>query len=260
MTSGRVKRAERFADSEAYREHPAPRRALLISQEDSPQPYAAARRALVEPSRRSLEVPELTEEQLRNLRKARRGAPVRALLDRLLDGIDNSARRGLVDPGDAVAGELLRLSELDPRWGFVQAVRYEDDKPVLDHWVVGPGGIYLLSAKTHPGSRLYVAGDNFLVDGKDAPYVPQARENALRGAEEISSNMRWDLDVMGVIVPVNDRKLTVDQQPYAVEVMADDGLAEWLVNRPEELTKQQIIAAYNAARSKSEWRPKRGEF
>lgn len=260
MTSGRVKRAELPADSAAFIQQPAPRRALLTFQEDSPQPYAAARRALVEPASRILEVPELTEQQLRNLRKARRGAPVRALLDRLLDGLDGNARRALIDPSEAIISELLKLSGLDPRWGFVQTMRQgSDGHPFLDHWVIGPGGIYLLNGKTHPGSRLYVAGDNFLVDGKDAPYIPETRDHALEGAERISSNMRWDLDVMGVIVPVNDRKLTVDQQPYAVEVMGDHGLAEWLVNRPEELSKQQIIAAYNAARSNARWRPKRAQ-
>lgn len=240
-------------------QYPAPRRALLAPQSQTFNFDAPPRRALIEPPRKIIKVPELSPEQLRNLQRARRGAPVRAFLDRFFDGFDaQRARRGLVDPAGVVAAQLMKLSELDPRWGFVQALRMDDGHINLDHWVVGPGGLYLLSTKVHPGSRLYVAGDNFLVDGKDAPYVPKMREAALENAEALAANMRWDLDVMGVIVPIDDRQLTVDQQPYAVQVLDEDGLVDWLVNRPDELTKRQVLAAYNAARNSSSWGPKFG--
>lgn len=237
-------------------QRPAPRRALLTPAPDISNPYSPPRRALVDPAPRSIQIPQLSPEQLRNLQRARRGAPMRAFFDRLFDGFDSQrARRGLADPAEVVAAQLMKLSRLDPRWGFVQALRADGGHINLDHWVVGPGGIYLLSTKLHPGSRLYVAGDNFLVDGRDAPYVPNMRETALENAESLAANMRWDLDVMGVIVPIEDRQLTVDQQPYAVQVVDEDGLVDWLINRPEELTKRQILAAYNAARNTSSWGP-----
>ncbi|GEM_PF-1490595 len=234
-----------------------PRRAL---REDAEAPvshlHAAPRRALLErPNRTLASPPTLSAEKLRNLERARRGAPMRAMLDRLVDGFDGRARRALLNPDEALAAELIRLTQLDPRWGFLQSVHSSGQRAELEHWVIGPGGVYLLNAKHHPGSRLYVAGDNFLVDGKDAPYVPQIRDEAGRGSESLTRSTTFDLEVMGVIVPINDRKLTVDEQPYAVEVLEHASVAEWLLNRPEDLGAWQIRDAFEAARQSHSWRP-----
>lgn len=233
-----------------------PRRALETGDAEGTASHlhVAPRRALVERPSQAV-IPQLTRSQLRNLQRARRGAPVRALLDRVLDGFEGNARRALIDPDELLAAELLRLTSLDPRWGFLQSVHNEARHTELDHWVIGPGGIFLLNAKHHPGSRLYVAGDNFLVDGKDEPYVPQMRGEASRGSEELSDTAHLELDVTGVIVPVNDRKLTIDQQPYQVEVIGNESVTEWLLNRPEELGRRQILQAFEAARTSRTKRP-----
>lgn len=238
--------------AEGYR----PRRALS---EDPETPvshlHAAPRRALLERPTRTLKPPTLSAEKLRNLERARRAAPMRAMLDRFVDGLDARARRALLNPDEALAAELIRLTQLDPRWGFLQSVQSVGSRTELEHWVIGPGGVYLCNAKHLPGSRLYVAGDNFLVDGKDAPYVPQIRDEADRGSDSLTRSTTFDLEVMGVIVPINDRKLTVDEQPYAVEVLEHGTVADWLLNRPEGLGAWQIRDAFEAARQTQSWRP-----
>ena len=186
----------------------------------------------------------------------RRRAPVRALLDRLLVGLEGGARRAMVDPDDLLATELVRLSGLDPRWGFLQCVRPVADGAEIDHWAIGPGGVYLLNAKNLPGSRLRVSGDTFLVDGRDQPFVSQIRLEALRGSTEMSQSSRWDIDVTGVIVPVNDRRLIVEQFPTDVAVLDEIDVATWLVNRPEQFGRRQIMMAFEAARSATVWTPR----
>lgn len=186
----------------------------------------------------------------------RRRAPMRALLDRLLAGSQGGARRALIDPDALLAAELVRLSGLDARWGFLQTARPVDDGTELDHWVIGPGGIYLLNAKNLPGSRLHIAGDRFLVDGRDQPYVSQIRGEAKRNADLFSSSMRWEIGVTGVIVPVNDRRLVIEHFPDDVAVIDQLDIANWLVNRPEQFGKRQILAAFDAARETTVWTPK----
>lgn len=186
----------------------------------------------------------------------RRRAPMRALLDRLLLGIDGGARRALIDPNELLAAELVRLSGLDPRWGFLQTTRVNDDGTGLDHWAIGPGGVFLLTAKHLPGSRLHITGDRFLVDGREQPFVQQMRGEARRSADRLSHSTRWDVGVTGVIVPVNDRRLVIEQYPDDVAVVDQIDVANWLVNRPEQFGKRQILAAFGAARDNTIWTPK----
>lgn len=182
---------------------------------------------------------------------------MRALLDRLLLGMEGgAARRALIDPDALLAAELVRLSGLDPRWGFLQTVRVAGQATELDHWAIGPGGVFLLNAKHLPGSRLHVAGDRFLVDGHDQPYVSQIRGEARRSADQFSLSTRWDIGVTGVIVPVNDRRLVIEHFPDDVAVVDQLDVANWLVNRPEQFGKRQIMAAFGAARDTAIWTPK----
>lgn len=179
----------------------------------------------------------------------RRRAPMRALLDRWLLGRgEGGPKRGLVDPNQLLASQLVKLAHLDPRWGFLQAARPTPNGTEIDHWVVGPGGIYLLNAKFLPGSKLHISGDQFLVDGHERPYVDEIRGELNSKALKFSSSMHWDADPTGVIVPMHDRRLVVESFPQQVAILGESDLTNWLVNRPEQLGKKQILTAFGVAR------------
>lgn len=231
----------------------AARRGYLADDDGVTHLQVAPRRALVP----EIMVPGAAFETLPIVREnPRRRAPVRALLDRLLIGLDGGARRAMVDPDELLAAELIRLAGLDPRWGFLQSARLVEGGSELDHWVVGPGGVYLLNAKHLPGSRLKVHGDRFIVDGREQPYVGEIRGEARRGADRLSMATRLDISVTGVIVPVNDRRLVIEHFPDGVAVVDQFDIANWLVNRPEQFGKRQILTAFGAARESSVWTPK----
>lgn len=243
--------AERIDDSS-----PSPttaRRGYFTDDDGAPHLQVAPRRAQIT----DILVPGITLDRFPIIREnPRRRAPVRALLDRLLIGLEGGARRALVDPDELLAAELIRLSGLDPRWGFLQSARVVAGGTELDHWVVGPGGVYLLNAKHLPGSRLHISGDRFLVDGREQPYVAEIRGEARRNAGLISMATRWDVGVTGVIVPINDRRLVIEQFPDDVAVIDQLDVANWLVNRPEQFGRRQIMAAFSAARDAAIWTPK----
>jgi len=238
--------------------------------------YAPARRVL-EPldqsfieatssytARRAMPNPETREEwdaflaQLRagdgdyEARRNTRG--LRAFFDRLLGfGSGSRAQRLEVDADQLLASELVRLAALDPRWGFMQMARTENGIVVPQHMVVGPGGVFLLNAKNHPGARLFVEGDIFRVNGKDRPYISTSRQNASRAMDLMNRDSGFDLGVTGVIVPVKDRRLVVQQAPDDVAVIERDGLAEWLLDRPEELSEHKVIITYSIASEATGW-------
>lgn len=187
----------------------------------------------------------------------RRETGFRALIDRILGRTDARARRLEADGDELLAQELVRLAALDPRWGFLELSHAEAQVPVLQHMLVGPGGVYLLNAKNHPGAKLFVEGDTFLVNGKGRPYVSASRKRATRAMDLLSRDSGLDLGVTGVIVPVKDRRLVVQQAPNDVAVIERQGLAEWLLNQPEELNERNVIRSFAVAREATGSRPRR---
>lgn len=229
------------------------RRGYLADDDAAPHLQVAPRRAQIT----DILIPGSGFDQFPIIREVpRRRAPMRALLDRLLLGLDGGARRALIDPDELLAAELIRLSGLDQRWGFLQAARVVADGTELDHWAIGPGGVFLLNAKNLPGSRLHITGDRFLVDGRERPFVAEIRSEARRSSDHISGSTRWEIDVTGVIVPVHDRRLVIERFPEDVAVIDQGDVANWLVNRPEQLGKRQILDAFKAARDEAIWTPK----
>lgn len=221
------------------------KRGFITDEVAQPTIRVAPRRALVVSS----EVPD-TKPAIVAARQQgpRRMAPVRALLSRFLLGREGGARRAIVDPDELLVAELIRLTGLDPRWGFMQSARQNDGITELDHWAIGPGGVYLLSAKHLPGSKLLVSGDQFLVDGHELGFVPEMRGVARTNTRTMSSIAHVDLLVNGVIVPFHDRRLTIRRSPRDVSIVDEIDVANWLVNRPENMGKRQILSAFSAAR------------
>ncbi len=250
-----------------------------LSDLGAPTPYAAARRAL-EPmgqvvaatvnsyaARRAMPDPASLADWDDFLRSGgssyeaqRTVTGIRALIDRMLGrSHEDVARRLECDADELLAQELVRLAALDPRWGFLQLARSEPGLAALQHMVVGPGGIYLLNARNHPGAKLFVEGDTFLVNGHDRPYVSFSRVQASTAGELLSRDSGLDLGVTGVIVPIKDRRLTIQQSPDDVEVIERNGLADWLLNQPESMAEQEVVKGFKVARDATSWRPRWSE-
>ena len=56
-------------------------------------------------------------------------------------------------------------------------------------------------------------------------------------------------------IPV-DRRLVIERFPDDVAVIDQSDIANWLVNRPEQFNKRQVLAAFEAARETTLWTPR----
>jgi hypothetical protein len=115
--------------------------------------------------------------------KARAAAPVRSVLARLAGVHTDKRAWRLGAVGEKRVGRQLEcLMRGDPRWRCLHAVPVGRRGAGIDHLVIGPGGVFMLNVKHHPGARLWVAGDTFMVDGVRQPYVRNSRHEADRVA------------------------------------------------------------------------------
>lgn len=111
----------------------------------------------------------MAREQALALKQA---APVRTFVARVL-GVhtDERAWRIGADGEEKVAARLAKLAKKDPRWTFLHAIPVGENGSDIDHLVVGPGGVFTLNSKHHPGARIWIRGNAFRVNGTQVPYV-----------------------------------------------------------------------------------------
>ncbi len=182
-------------------------------------------------------------------------APVRTFAARLL-GVhtDERAWRIGADGEEKVAARLSKLAKKDGRWRFLHAVPVGEKGSDIDHFVVGPGGVFTLNAKHHPGGRIWVGGNAVIVNGHRQPYVRNSRHEATRASRLLSEACGFPVFVTGVVVPIGADSLTVRSQPDGVHVVNRMALVAWLRARPQVLDDSAIAAVFDVARRSTTWR------
>ena len=183
----------------------------------------------------------------------RAAAPVRTFAARLL-GIHTEERAWRIgaDGEEKVAARLARLTREDPRWRFLHAIPVGRGGSDIDHLVIGPGGVYSLNAKHHPGAKLWVGGNTLLVNGRRQPYLRNARFEAERASTLLTAACDIPVSVTGVVVTVGADVL-VKAAPEGVHVVTRRELVKWLRCRPGVLDDVTIEAIYQVACRHATW-------
>ena len=193
----------------------------------------------------------MAREQAVALREA---APVRTFLARLVGAkTEERAWRIGADGEERVAARLAALQRKDPRWHAIHSIPLAQDVDI-DHLVIGPGGVFTLNTKHHPGARVWVARDTLMVNGARQPYVHKSRHEARRTAALLGSATLREVFVTGVIVLVGAEDLTIKEPASGVEVVYRGRLVRWLRRQPETLDEAAIETIFEAARRPSTWR------
>jgi hypothetical protein len=195
----------------------------------------------------------MAREQACTLKQA---APARTFLARAL-GVRNDERAWRIgaDGEEKVATQLEKMLRKDPRWHILHAVPVGERGSDIDHVVIGPGGVFTINAKHHPGAKIWVGGDTFMVNGHRQPYIRNSRHEAKRAARLLSSSCGFPVEVAGVVVPVRAADVAVKKAPNDVFVVPRAQMARWLRRRPEVLRADAIETIFATARRSTTWQP-----
>lgn len=186
---------------------------------------------------------------------ARDAAPVRTVLARVL-GVhtDERAWRIGADGEEKVAAQLEKVAKKDPRWRFLHAIPVGDRGSDIDHLLIGPGGIFTVNAKNHPGAKIWVGGNTFMVNGHRQPYVRNARYEAERVSKLLTAACGFPVQVHGLIVTVNAQDVVVKTEPDGVNVTWRNNLVKWLLRHGDIHGSDTLDAIFEAARRSTTWR------
>jgi hypothetical protein len=187
---------------------------------------------------------------------ARDAAPVRTLLARAL-GVHTDERAWRIGAvgEEKVGAQLDKVVSRDPRWRIIHAVPVGNRGSDIDHLIIGPGGVFTANAKHHPGAKIWVGGNTFMVNGNREPYVRNSRHEAARAAALLTDACGFPVHVEAVIVPVNADDVVVKSQPDGVSVVPRKQVAPWLLRHGDILNGSTIDAIHDVARRSTTWRP-----
>lgn len=183
--------------------------------------------------------------------EARRQAPVRSFLARVLNVHTEERAWRIGAEGEQMVAHRLR--KLDPRWKILHSVPVGDRGSDIDHVLIGPGGVFTVNTKNHPGKEVWVSERALMVDGQRQPYLRNSRHEAKRASKLLTAACGFEVAVQPIIVTVN-AELTVKSMPPDVEVVGSKSIRKWLEKRPVVLSDQEVEAIYALARRDSSWR------
>ena len=187
---------------------------------------------------------------------ARDAAPVRTFFVRLL-GVRTEERAWRIgaDGEEKVASKFDKLIRKDPRWRVLHAIPVGSRGSDIDHLLVGPGGVFTVNTKHHPGAKIWVADGTVMVNGRRHPYIRNSRHEAARAARLLTAACGFPVSVEGVIVAVRADAVTVKSPPDGVHVVPRIQVVRWLRRRTEVHSPAAVDAIYAAARRSTTWQP-----
>ncbi|GAA2388165.1 NERD domain-containing protein [Streptomyces glaucosporus] len=116
----------------------------------------------------------------------------------------DSWRAGL--KGEQIVGaELERMTASG--WRVLHSIPLPGDKDI-DHLLIGPGGVFSVNTKRHPGARVWVGDDSVRIGGRTYPYVRRSRNEAGRASRVLTEGCGFPVDVRPVLVFVDTAEVT----------------------------------------------------
>jgi hypothetical protein len=183
-----------------------------------------------------------------------RAARPRHFLGRLF-GLD-PLHPDAVDWYRGAIGELRvgrALQALGPGWRVLHAVPHGDAD--IDHLAIGPAGVFTITARNHPGRRVWVGGQALFVDGRRTTDIRSAMRDA-RAASRTLTRVTGTVIVADPIVAVVDpAQIRHGDETEPVAVVNARSLVEHLRGLPAVLAPDLVASVARVAEEWTTWHP-----
>jgi hypothetical protein len=167
---------------------------------------------------------------------------------------DERAWRVGADGEEAVGARLEKLR--DRGWYLLHSVPVGKKDSDIDHVAIGPGGVFTLNTKNHPGGKIWVAKYQMRVNGHVVPYLRNASHEATRASKLLTKVAGFDVSVRSCVVVLTGTivpEVKIKQMPDDVMVLDRMDVPRWFKKRPPVLTPEQVDVIYAVARRSDTW-------
>lgn len=96
---------------------------------------------------------------------------------------------------------IHRAQRLDwLNWHVLHAVPVGTNGADIDHLLIGPGGVFTINTKLHPGKKIWVGEHQIRVDGHPVPYLRNARHETARASRLLSAVVEPSVEARPTLV------------------------------------------------------------
>ena len=141
------------------------------------------------------------------------------------------------------------LSALGDAWIVLHSVRMGADAETLDHVVIGPPGVLVISTKNHAGEKVWVGERTFIADDSRHPYLQLFDRHNHAIATRLAAAGRPPVAVTSCVVVADPRELVIGRRSQNIEVMSSRDFGRWLHGLPRLLSPQLVSAVAAEAAS-----------
>ena len=153
--------------------------------------------------------------------------------------------------GTKAEAKLKReLSWLDEEWHDMHSVEIGDRATAVDHLLLGPPGVIMLSTKCHPKANVVVDQSRLIVNGQPRNYLRDASYQVRRVERLLSAAFGQSIAVRAAIVFVDVDDLIVELMPDDVHVTTNRRLLPWLKSLQDTTSSETVELVYRFAKSK----------
>lgn len=171
-----------------------------------------------------------------------------------LDAMDEAGADAGPHPGERGGSVRSRLERLTQEgWHVVHAVPLGRQGTVVEHLLIGPGGIFSITSHAHPGERIHIHDRAIDVDGRAVPYLRDARFEATRVQAVLRSAVGSELSVRAVLVLQGILETAPGPQPEDALVVARHDVPRVFRHFPQRLEPARADAIAAIARQRTTW-------
>ena len=149
-----------------------------------------------------------------------------------------------------VGGVLERLGD---DWVVLHALPVGAGTTDIDHVVIGPGGVFIINTKNHPGQTVWASQRAFLVSGIRHPYIRNMEYEMGRVERLLGSASGVAVEVSGILAIVAAKSVTVREKHRDVTVLSTSSVVQWLRDRPVVLDAARVAAIAGSAELATTW-------
>lgn len=158
--------------------------------------------------------------------------------------------------GEATVGD--RLNRLRGQgWFVLHAVPVGRRGTDIDHVLIGPGGVYTINTKNHPGKSVWVSPTQVRVNGHVVPYLRNSRFEAARASRALAAALGWEVPVRAALVLLTGTlipNVTVKSGgPDDVLILDRSSVPGVFTRAPTRLTQEQVEDVFAVARRSTTW-------
>ncbi len=239
---------------------PAPEPAPKAEPQPTPVPApASSRRPAARPGRdlalnRPGEAVRARADEEWQARKDR--SKFRAYAARVLDAhTDERAWRVGAQGEEKVGPKLEKLIPLG--WRVLHSIPVGRRGADIDHLLVGPGGVFTVNTKMHPGAKVWVAARQIRINGQPAPYLRDSRFEGERASRTLTAALGWAVTVTPVLVILTGDlrpDITYKGRPDDVLVLDSGQVPRAFKKKTGVLDADAVAEVFEVARWEGTWR------